>query len=53
MIKVSIICPTYNEEKYISKCIVSVLSQDFPKDQLEVLFVDGGSVDKTRNINPL
>lgn len=45
---VSIICPIYNEEKYISKCVESVLSQDYPKDKMEVLFVDGRSADKTR-----
>lgn len=47
---ISIICPIYNEEKYISSCIESILGQDYPKDDLEVLFVDGMSTDKTRSI---
>lgn len=47
---VSIICPTYNEEKYIDSCIHSILQQDYPQDQLEVLFVDGMSTDTTRKI---
>lgn len=47
---VSIICPTYNEEKYINLCIQSILQQDYPQDQLEVLFVDGMSTDATRKI---
>ena len=47
---VSIICPIFNEEKYIAKCINSILEQDYPKDDLEVLFVDGMSKDKTRDI---
>jgi len=47
---VSIICPIYNEEKYISQCIESVLRQDYPQDDMEVLFVDGMSTDRTRNI---
>lgn len=47
---VSIICPTYNEEKHIAACIHSILQQDYPKDQLEVLFVDGMSTDNTRTI---
>ena len=47
---VSIICPTYNEEKYIDSCIHSILQQDYPQDQLEVLFVDGMSTDATRKI---
>jgi glycosyltransferase involved in cell wall biosynthesis len=46
----SVICPIYNEEKYIGKCIESILKQDYPKDDLEVLFVDGMSTDRTREI---
>lgn len=46
----SIICPTYNEEKYIEACIKSVLAQDYPKEDLEVIFADGMSQDKTREI---
>lgn len=48
--KVSIICPIYNEEKYIVRCIESVLKQTFPSDDMEVLFVDGMSTDRTRDI---
>ena len=47
---ISIICPIYNEEKYIAKCIESIMHQDFPKGKLEVLFVDGMSKDRTREI---
>lgn len=46
----SVICPIYNEEKYIGKCIESIKKQDYPKDDLEVLFVDGMSTDRTREI---
>lgn len=46
----SVIVPIYNEEKYIAKCIESIVSQDYPKDDLEVIFVDGMSSDKTRSI---
>ena len=46
----SVICPIYNEEKYIDKCIKSILEQDFPRNQLEVIFVDGMSSDATREI---
>lgn len=46
----SVICPVYNEEKFIEKCIESILLQDFPKENLEVLFLDGMSQDQTRPI---
>ena len=46
----SVICPIYNEERYIAMCIESILSQDYPEDDLEVIFVDGMSTDKTREI---
>ena len=46
----SVICPIYNEAKYIDVCIQSILFQDYPKDCLEVLFVDGMSKDGTRDI---
>ena len=46
----TVIVPIYNEEKYIAKCIESIMQQDYPKDDLEVLFVDGMSTDRTREI---
>ena len=46
----SVIVPIYQEEKYISKCIDSMLSQDYPKDALEIILVDGMSKDRTREI---
>ncbi len=47
---VSVIVPCLNEEKYIGRCLDSVVAQDFPKDKLEILVVDGISEDKTREI---
>lgn len=46
----SVICPIYNEEKYIAGCIDSILAQDYPKDNIEVIFADGMSTDHTREI---
>ncbi len=46
----TVICPIYNEEKYIADCITSIIGQDYPKERLEVLFVDGMSTDRTREI---
>jgi cellulose synthase/poly-beta-1,6-N-acetylglucosamine synthase-like glycosyltransferase len=47
---VSIIIPCRNEEKYIGKCLDSVIAQDYPKDKLEILVIDGVSEDRTREI---
>ena len=47
---VSIVLPIYKEEKFIEKCILSILAQDYPQDRMEVLFVDGMSPDRTREI---
>lgn len=47
---ISVVVPIYNEEKYIDKCVQSIVAQDFPKDELEVVFVDGMSKDRTREI---
>ena len=48
--EVSIVMPVYNEEQYIVKCVESILLQDFDKEKLEVVFVDGCSTDKTAEI---
>lgn len=47
---VSVVMPVYNEEKYIEKCVQSLLEQDYPVDNMEWLFVDGMSTDKTVEI---
>lgn len=48
--KVSIICPIRNEAKYIKLCLNSLASQDFNKNKMEILVVDGMSEDGTRKI---
>ncbi|NQS98314.1 MAG: glycosyltransferase family 2 protein [candidate division Zixibacteria bacterium] len=47
---VSVVIPTYNEEKYICQCLDSNITSDYPKDKLEILVVDGMSTDRTREI---
>jgi len=48
VISVTIIIPCRNEEKFIGKCLDSIIAQDYPKDKLEVIIVDGMSNDGTR-----
>lgn len=42
--KISVIVPMYNAERYIGKCLESVVRQTYP--ELEILVIDDGSVDK-------
>ena len=49
MKNVSIIIPTYNREKLISRAIESVLSQDF-EGEIEIIIADDGSTDDTLKI---
>jgi len=46
--KASVVIPVYNEERYLAKCIESLLKQTF-KD-FEIIFVDDGSIDDSRDI---
>ena len=48
---VSIVIPTYNEEKNIEKCLKAVFGQDYPGELLEVFVVDGYSADDTVEIS--
>lgn len=47
---VSAIIPCRSEEKFIANCLDSIIANDYPKDRLEVLVVDGRSEDSTRQI---
>ena len=46
---ISVITPTLNAEKYISRCIASLISQE--KVKVQHIIVDGGSKDKTLEIS--
>ena len=47
---ISIILPCRNEEKYIEKCIQSLINNQSTDFQLEILIIDGMSTDKTVEI---
>lgn len=50
ILKISIIIPAYNSEKFIEKCLYSCLNQDISHDDYEIIVVDDGSTDNTKNI---
>lgn len=41
--KLSIIIPYYNGEKWVAKCLDSLLKQDIPEEDYEIIVVDDGS----------
>ena len=46
--KISILVPVYNVEKYLQRCVDSVLAQDFTN--WEMILVDDGSPDRCPQI---
>ncbi len=49
-IQLSFIIPAYNCEKYIEDCINSLLAQDLPQSQFEIIVINDGSTDNTTKI---
>ena len=47
---VSMVVPCFNEGKTLAATIDSLLNLDYPKDKLEVMVIDDGSTDHTRQI---
>ncbi|MBA5871672.1 MAG: glycosyltransferase [Nitrospira sp. CR2.1] len=47
---VTVLVPCRNEERFIGACLDSILNNDYPKDRLEILLIDGMSQDETRTI---
>lgn len=48
--KIAVIIPTLNEERFIGKCLDCVINQTISIEDMDVMVVDGGSVDKTPEI---
>ena len=46
--KYSVIIPVYNVEKYINRCLKSILSQRY--NDLEIILIDNGSTDRSGSI---
>jgi glycosyltransferase involved in cell wall biosynthesis len=47
---ISVIVPTYNEEKNIERCLKSLNEQTVPRESYEIIIVDGESKDRTIEI---
>lgn len=47
---VTIVLPIRNEASYIARCLDAVVAQDYPREKIEIIIVDGQSDDGTREI---
>ena len=48
MIKISIIIPVYNKERFLDRCIQSVL--DSPLKEFEIICIEDGSTDGSKEL---
>jgi glycosyltransferase involved in cell wall biosynthesis len=49
-LRFTVLIDTYNHEQFIEQAITSVLEQDFPSSEMEIIVVDDGSTDRTPEI---
>jgi len=49
-VKISIIIPVFNREKYIARCLRSLLNQSIERKNYELIIINDGSNDKTQQI---
>src|SRR5437868_12019579 len=47
---VSIVIPTHNNVSLLLECLESVRGLDYPREKLEIIVVDNGSVDRTHDV---
>jgi len=47
---ISIVIPTYNSKRTLVQCLESIAKQDYPRKNIEIIIVDGGSRDNTIEI---
>ena len=48
--KLSVIVPVYNQEKYIARCLRSLVKQSMDRKEYEIIVINDGSTDKTSKI---
>lgn len=47
-VRLSVVVPMYNSERYIERCINSIIDQDM--EEMEIILINDGSTDKTKYI---
>jgi glycosyltransferase involved in cell wall biosynthesis len=49
-LRISVVVPAINEERYLPSCLSALAGQDFPSDRFEVVVVDNNSTDGTAGV---
>ncbi|MAG47729.1 hypothetical protein CL617_03915 [archaeon] len=49
-LSVTVLIPAYNKEDILADTIKSILNQDYPKDKIEIIVINDGSKDKTKEV---
>ena len=49
-LNISVVVICCNEEEFIEECLASLASQDYPSSLFEVLIIENGSIDNTREL---
>ena len=49
-VTVSVVVPCYNQENTISLCLTSLINQNYPSDDYEIILADNGSSDRSVEI---
>lgn len=47
---ISIVIATYNSAQTLTECLESVVTQEYPKEKIEIILADGGSKDATFDV---
>jgi len=50
MIKLSLVIPVYNVEKYLKQCLDSIIDQDIDKSLYEIIIINDGTNDRSMEI---
>ena len=48
--EVTVVIPTLNAGKYLEKSLAAIRNQNFDQSKIEIIVVDGGSIDNTRDV---
>jgi len=47
---ISVIVAAYNQERYLTRCLRSLLAQSFARDKFEIVVINDGSTDHSANV---